>query len=410
MALDTNTLNSLRIERNTQTQPTKRKLPVKILLLIAVALFAMSGWFFISHKTIEVTTAEAVAVNSGGPNILLDASGYVVARRQATVSAKVTGKIDQVFIEEGMQVKAGQLLAQLDNSNVNKQLALAKHQVAATRSELKQIQIRLAEAQRTLQRLAQLQQNHLVSEADLDTARSSVAALKAQAEAAQNQIDVAQANENIQQQNVEDLLVRAPFTGVVISKDAQPGEIISPISSGGFTRSGIATIVDMDSREIEVDVNESFIHRVQDKQKTEAILDAYPDWAIPSHVISIVPAADRQKATVRVRISFDALDNRILPDMGVKVRFLDNAQQNKAQQAAIELPSSAVFSSNGKNYVWQLRDNRIHRIAVATGAIRNDRMEIRSGIQAGDQVVAQPSDKLKEGMRVKVHHEISRRT
>jgi RND family efflux transporter MFP subunit len=199
--------------------------------------------------------------------------------------------------------------------------------------------------------------------------------------------------------------VRAPFAGVVISKDAQPGEMVSPLSAGsGYTRTGIATIVDMDSREIEVDVNESFINRVTDGQKTEAVLDAYPEWIIPSHVISIVPAADRQKATVKVRIGFDQLDPRILTDMGVKVRFLDGATATAATSArtAVELPSSAVFSVDGKQYVWRVVDEKLERVAVSTGNERSNRIEVLSGINAGDRVVTQPNDQLQEGGNVKV--------
>ena len=249
---------------------------------------------------------EAVSTRNGGPASVLDASGYVVARRQATVSAKVTGKVAEVLIEEGMSVKVGQVLATLDASTTTRQLELSQQQAAAARSELAQIKVRLAEAQRSAKRAEQLRTDKLISEAELDTLQSTVAALQAQLDASQSQVNVADANVRVQRQNIDDLTVRAPFAGVVISKDAQPGEMISPISAGGgFTRTGIATIVDMDSREIEVDVNEAFINRVTDGQKAEAVLDAYPDWTLPCHVISIVPAADRQKATVKVRIGFD---------------------------------------------------------------------------------------------------------
>lgn len=406
MALDQNALNSLRIERDSPPPSDGTRWGrVVALLLLAIIVLLGAWWVFASNRAIEVEVTEATATRSGGPATVLDASGYVVARRQATVSAKVTGKVDEVLIEEGMRVKEGQVLARLDESNVSKQLDYSQKQLIAARTQLAQVRVRLVEAQRAARRAAQLRDAKLISEADYDTAQSTAADYQAQLDALQSQVDVAESNVRLQQQNMSDLQVRAPFTGVVISKDAQPGEIVSPLSAGGgYTRSGIATIVDMDSREIEVDVNESFINRVVDGQQAEATLDAYPDWSIPAHVISIVPTADRQKATVKVRISFDQLDPRILPDMGVKVRFLDN---NTAAVAVtrniVELPSSALFSLDEKHYVWRVTDSKLERVAVSAGADRSGRTEILSGISTGDRVVSQATEQLKDGMKVKIH-------
>lgn len=406
MALDQNALNSLRIERNPPiaSDPSPRGKYLAY-ALGAIVLLGGAWWWFASSRAIAVELTEAVSTRSGGPATVLDASGYVVARRQATVSAKVTGKVAEVHIEEGMSVKAGQILATLDTSTTARQLELAQQQAAAARADLAQVRVRVEEARRTARRAQQLRADKLISEADLDTAESSLAALQAQLDSLQSQVSVADASVRVQQQNINDLTVRAPFAGVVISKDAQPGEMVSPISAGGgFTRTGIATIVDMDSREVEVDVNEAFINRVTDNQKTEAVLDAYPDWTIPSHVISIVPAADRQKATVKVRIGFDQLDARILPDMGVKVRFLDPASEagSAPARAVIEVPSSTVFSVDGKQYVWRVVDHAAERVAVSTGATRADRMEILSGINTGDQLVLQPNEQLQDGSKIKV--------
>lgn len=406
MALDQNALNSLRIERD--PPPVANNTSRGKYLVIAVIAIAMLGagvWWFTARQAIEVEVTQVTSSRSGSSATVLDASGYVVARRQATVSAKVTGKVQEVLIEEGMTVKAGQVLATLDTSTTSRQLELSQQQTLAARSDLAQVKVRLAEAQRGARRAEQLRADKLIAEADLDTAQSNVAALQAQLDALQSQVSVADANVRMQQQNISDLTVRAPFAGVVISKDAQPGEMVSPISAGGgYTRTGIATIVDMDSREIEVDVNEAFINRVTDAQKTEAVLDAYPEWTIPSHVISIVPAADRQKATVKVRIGFDQLDPRILPDMGVKVRFLDNAQPatTAAPRSIIEAPSSAIISADGKQYVWRVTANRVERVAVSTGSTRSDRVEVLSGIQADDTVVLQPSEQLKDGDKIRV--------
>jgi RND family efflux transporter MFP subunit len=408
MALDQNALNSLRIERSPPPSSDNSARGKYLAYALIAAVVAGAGWWWLAgNQAVEVALTEATSTRNGGPGTVLDASGYVVARRQATVSAKITGKVEQVLIEEGMRVKAGQVLATLDASTTSRQLELSQQQALATRAELTQIKVRLAEAQRAARRAEQLRADKLISEADLDTVQSSVAALQAQLDALQSQIGVAEASVRVQQQNISDLTVRAPFAGVVISKDAQPGEMVSPISAGGgFTRTGIATIVDMDSREIEVDVNEAFINRVSDGQKTQAVLDAYPDWTIASHVVSIVPAADRQKATVKVRIGFDQLDPRILPDMGVKVRFLDKASETgSAPRTVLELPSSVVVSADGKQYVWRVIDSKVERIAVSTGSTRNDRIEVLSGINAGDSVVLQPTTELQDGGKIAVKDE-----
>jgi RND family efflux transporter MFP subunit len=407
MALDQNALNSLRIERGAAPAPDRPTGKYLVYGLIAIAILCVAWWWFGSSKAIEVELTTATGTSSGGPSTVLDASGYVVARRQATVSAQVTGKVATVLIEEGMRVKAGQVLATLDESMTRRQLELSQQQALATRAELAQVTVRLNEARRAAQRSEQLRADKLISEAELDTLQSSVEALQAQLAALQAQISVADAGVRLQQQNINELTVRAPFDGVVISKDAQPGEMVSPISAGGgFTRTGIATIVDMDSREIEVDVNESFINRVTEGQKTEAVLDAYPEWTIASHVVSIVPAAERQKATVKVRIGIDKLDPRILTDMGVKVRFLDNSEASGAAtdtpRSIIEVPSSAVVSIDGKQYVWRVIDDTADRIAVGTGNTRGDRIEILSGISAGDSLVLQPTAQLQPGSKIKL--------
>jgi RND family efflux transporter MFP subunit len=282
---------------------------------------------------------------------------------------------------------------------------LAQRQLDAARRNLDEIEVRLEEAQRTLHRNEQLRASKLISESQLDQAQSEVAAYKARLEAQKGEVRVAEGTVRVRAQDLDDLLVRAPFDGVIVSKDAQPGEIVSPMSAGGgFTRTGIATIVDMDSREIEVDVNEAFINRVHESQKTEAVLDAYPDWVIPSHVISVVPTADRQKATVRVRIGFDELDPRILPQMGVKVTFLEErsgTQQAASARPAVRIPATAVTEDAGTRYVWKVSDDKAERVAVSTGTERDGQVEVIAGINPGDVVIAQQVEGLKEGSKVR---------
>jgi RND family efflux transporter MFP subunit len=406
MSFDQKALDSLRIERQAEPEVATGTPYKWFLIVVLVLAIGAAAWVFLRHGAIEVETTTAVGTSGGSGTgaAVLNASGYVVARRQATVAAKITGKVDEVLIEEGMHVEQGQLIAKLDDSTERPTYDLAQRQLESARINLRETEVRLGELERTLRRTEQLRADKLVSESQLDTAQSDVAATRARLEALRAEVKVAEGTVRVRAQQLDDLLVRAPFSGVVVSKDAQPGEMVSPISAGGgFTRTGIATIVDMDSREIEVDVNESFINRVHDEQKTEAVLDAYPDWVIPSHVINIVPTADRQKATVRVRIGFDTLDARILPDMGVKVSFLeDRKEQNtSAARPMVRVPSSAVVRDGETSYVWRVRNDAVERIAVRTGGERDGQTEILSGINAGERIVATPVEGLKEGVQVK---------
>jgi RND family efflux transporter MFP subunit len=409
VALDDDALASLKIDRSARP-PTHGVGRAVLVALAAVILLGGGGaYWWLNERPIEVEVATAVASTSGsGSAAVLNASGYVVARREATVSSKVTGKIAEILIEEGMVVGEGQLLARLDDESLRPSLVLAQRQLEATRKERAEVEVRHAEALRNLTRVTGMRERNLVSEADLDRAQSEAAALAARLEALGSTAAVAEATVRVREQDIEDLYVRAPFPGVIVSKDAQPGEMVSPVSAGGgFTRTGIATLVDMDSREIEVDVNEAFINRVSAGQPTEAVLDAYPDWVIPSHVINIVPTADRQKATVKVRIAFDALDPRILANMGVKVTFLDagaggasSADSDAAPAPVVRVPASAVQRDGGASFVWRVRAGRVERVAVRVGAERGGQVEVLAGLRGGDVVVATPVSGLAAGASV----------
>ena len=408
MAFDQKALESLRIERSAEPEDSGSSGVYKWIIGAVLILGVVAGAYALLRDNAIVVETTTAAATSGAPiaGAVLNASGYVVARRQATVSSKVTGKVAEVLIEEGTTVKEGQLLARLDDTTSRPIQALAQRQLESARTKLDEVEVRLAEAQRTLRRTEKLVADKLVSESQLDTAQSEVAATAARLLSLKSEIAVAESTLKVRNQDIDDLMVRAPFDGVVVSKDAQPGEMVSPISAGGgFTRTGIATIVDMDSREIEVDVNEAFINRVRSDQKTEAVLDAYPDWTIPSHVINIVPTADRQKATVRVRIGFDELDPRILPDMGVKVSFLDDAAKQSDQAIAarpsVRLASTAVIREGDTSYVWRVNDGHAERIAVKTGGERDGQIEVLSGINGGDVIVAKPVTGLAEGIPVR---------
>jgi HlyD family secretion protein len=400
-------LASLKIDREARGGGSRLGLWITIVLLLA-AVAAGALYWWTREPVVQVRTAEA-AVRSGAagaPNAILNASGYVTARRRATVSSKVTGKVMEIFVEEGKAVKRGQVLARLDDSQLRAMRSVDQAQLAAASKVAAENEARLKEAELTLGRRQQLVKEKVISKAELDSAEAEVDSLKARIALAHQQVEVAQRQLDARQTDLNDMVVRAPFDGVAISKDAQPGEMISPVSAGGgFTRTGICTIVDMSSLEIEVDVSESYINRVKPSQPVEALLDAYPEWRIPSKVITSVPSADRQKATVKVRIGFDQLDPRILPDMGVKVSFLSEAAPvaSAADQprARLLVPKGAVRTVDGTSIVFVVRGDLVERRAVKLGANDGDLTEVISGLNGGDRVVTEGVATLTDRARVK---------
>lgn len=402
-------LADLRIERrdDEQASPWPRRV---LLSLAAVVLVATASWWFLGRDRAIPVAVASVAWSEGGRSAVsvLDASGYVTARRQATVSSKITGKIEEVLVEEGMSVREGQILARLDDSMTRRQLALAEAGRESSRSRLREIEVRRDEAARELARQRDLANAEVASRRDLDVAQAEYDALVARLDSARDEVAVSEREVALYRQQIEDHLIRAPFDGVAISKNAQPGEMISPVSAGGgFTRTGVSTIVDMSSLEIEVDVNEAYINRVEPEQTVVATLDAYPDWKIPARVITTIPAADRQKATVRVRIAFDELgDPRILPDMGVKVSFRGDEEDGPTAtaqgNAVLLVPERAVRADGGKNYVFVVSGESVERRAVALGGSAGGRREITAGLRSGDRVVVDPPAELEEGSKIEV--------
>jgi RND family efflux transporter MFP subunit len=398
--VDKATLDGLRIAR--PDVEARSKTPwilaaIVALIVIAALAFAITRG---RGKTVRVAPAKAVATQGRGA--VLNASGYVTARRQATVSSKVTGKVIEVFVEEGLHVKAGQELARLDAAVVSRGLAVAQAEASAAKSALEETRVRIREAQLDYDRASHLAATEVGSRADLDRARAQLDATRARLAAQNDQYTTAARQVELQRQNVEDTIIRAPFDGVVVSKDAQPGEMISPVSAGGgFTRTGICTLVDMASLEIEVDVNEAYINRVHPNQQVEAVLDAYPDWKIPAHVITAVPTADRQKATVKVRIAFDQKDPRILPDMGVKVSFITN-EPIAASSSVVEVPKAAVRREGDQDIVFVAKDDKAERRAVNVLAAEGDRARLASGVVEGESVIVEGPSDLKDGERVNV--------
>ena len=372
-------LNNLKINKDEKTDTDP--LPIKQLLQIGGALvfFVIIGsWFFSDEDLQEVSSVLVKPVSvSGAPSAsVLDASGYVTARRQATVSSKITGKVMEVFIEEGMFVKKGQILAQLDDSTFLAELNYSISQ--------------LNEAERIYNRTLELTKENLISQSALD--------------AAQAQLEGMQAKTEVSRQIVADMKILAPFSGIVVDKAAQPGEMISPISAGGgFTRTGICTIVDMDSLEIEVDVNESYINRVESGQPALATLNAYPNWDIPAEVIAIIPTADRNKATVQVRIGFLERDQRVLPDMGAKVSFLEKTTTSSADKIeGVVVPNEAVSKQGEEHYVFLIRDGKLLKQLVILADKTSNYSRIIKGIKVGDRVAESYDSSYKNNQKIEV--------
>ena len=403
-------LKSLKIDRSTPPPPESRKgLWIGLAIAAAVLLSAAAGWFLFGRdNAIEVRTAEVTAIggSGGGSTAVLDATGYVVARRMATVSAKVTGKVREVLIEEGQRVEAGQVIATLDPIDADQQRTLAASQLSAARSQVAGVEAQLKEAEANAARLGALSGQKLVSRAQYEQSVAQRDALRAQLDTARRNVQVAGDGLRIAAQGVDNTIVRAPFAGVVIAKAAQPGEIISPLSAGGgFTRTGIGTIVDMASLEVEVEVGESFIGRVKPGMPTETILNAYQDWKIPGKVIAIIPAADRGKATVRVRVGLDAKgDARVVPEMGVRVSFLETAKPATQADAkpAVLAPAAAISSRGDADVAFVVDGDVVQQRTLKLGRTLADDREVLDGLSGGEQVVLDPSEQLADGMRVRI--------
>lgn len=388
-------LNDLRIERDARpAAPSSLGRWGLIAVLLLLAVLAVL-WWLRRPPALTVATEVAREVTMGsGDRTILNASGYVTARREATLSSKITGRVTEVLIEEGQVIAAGQVIARLDDTNVRANLLLARAQVESATAAQEESRVRIREAELDLQRQTNLLSAKVSPQSDFDRAEAALQAWKARLAQQQSERVVAERNVAIWQQQLDDTVIQAPFAGVVTSKNAQPGEMISPMSSGGFTRTGICTIVDMESLEIEIDVNESYINRVKPGQAVEATLDAYSDWKLPCKVIAIIPTADRQKSTVRVRVGFDQLDPRILPQMGVKVAFREVVGASSGTAArGVSVSRRAVRRVDGRDVVFVIHQGRAERRAVTVSDTRENEVVISAGLVAGESVaVDAPSD------------------
>ncbi len=391
-------LSALKIDERARRGPQRRGRRVVIVAAVGLLALGGTGYALLREQVPEVQTA-IVRADKGGRPALLNASGYVTPRRRATVAAKITARVNEIYAEEGMRVEVDQILARLDDSDARVRLTAAIADRDATAAALGDLQVNLVNAHRELKRNEELFQRRLIAEQQIDAARLAVDSFKARIVLTRQQIRAADARIRMAEQDIDNCIVRAPFAGIVVSKDAQHGEMVSPISAGGgFTRTGIA----MTSLEIEVDVNESYIARVRDGQPVTAILDAYPDWQIPGKVRTLIPTADRQKATVKVRASFDKLDPRILPDMGVKVTFLGDEPTAAPSSGRVLVPRTAIRDDGGKPTVFLYRDGRVERRVVGLGQARGNDQEVIAGLADGDQIVTAGAKDLRDGQRVSV--------
>ncbi len=408
MADQSNRISQLKIDRSAPVASGRNWLWPG--LMAAAVIVALLAWAFLrpGSGAVRVETDIARSAPSAAmASSVLDASGYVVARRQTTVSSKVTGKVVEVFVEEGMRVEQDQVVAVLDDTTQQVQLSLARAQAEASRAALQETEARLRNARLDRDRLRDLAKRGLTSTASVDAAEATYDELAARLETGLENVKVAERNVAVAQDALSNMTIRAPFAGMVVSKNAQPGEMISPVSAGGgFTRTGICTIIDTDSLEIEVDVNEAYIQRVQPGQRVAATLDAYADWRIPAEVIAIIPTADRQKATVKVRIAFLERDERVLRDMGVKVAFLDvdapTTPMNEAQDArGVLIAGEALRSDGAGDFVWRIIDGRAERRAVQVGGQRDQaRILVTSGLEPGEMIVRSSASPLVAGQAI----------
>ncbi len=398
-------LGALRIDKDKRQERKTGKIFGIILAAILVVALVAGATFYSRNSAPVVEVAAAQKAGNAGPLALLNASGYVTPRRRATIAAKITGRVIGVYFDEGVHVKEGQILAKLDDSDVKRALDSAVADRNSTRAQIADYEVQLKNAELLVHRSKELQAAGVQSQEILDNAVTSADSLRAKIALTKEQVAAAESRINEAQQAVDNTVIRAPFEGIVVSKDAQVGEMVSPISAGGgFTRTGIATIVDMNSNEIEVDVNEAYIARVVPEQKVTAVLDAYPDWQIPSKVRTVIPTADRQKATVKVRISFIKLDPKILPDMGVKVTFLGDEPKKLA--GAVEpvaiVPTAALRDDNGSKIVYIVKDNKLERRAVKPGNPRGSDTEIFAGLIPGDLIVTKGPPDLHDGESIQL--------
>jgi RND family efflux transporter MFP subunit len=382
-------LASLRIDRDPPASPGRGRALATVALALIVAA-AVTAWLVLAPREIPVRVESARATGGGTMSSEgISANGYVVARTKASVAAKIPGRLEYLGVSEGSRVRRGEIIARVESGDYAAALA-------SQRAQLAQYEAQLAQARRELERAKALRERGVNSETELEDARTRVDVLVAQTASASAQVDLAAVN-------LENTRLRAPFDGTVLRKDAEVGEIVAPSSAGGgLTRTAIVTMADLSTLEVEVDVNEAYIAQIRGGQPAAITLDAYPDTSFAGNVRQVVPTADRQKATVLVKVAILDRDPRILPEMGAKVVFLrKDGPAAAAAPRRVTVPKSALIETNEGAHVWIVQDGRAVKRNVEAGPERGDVVEIRGGLDGGEPVIVAPPAGLKNGARVR---------
>jgi len=397
-------LNSLRISRESNANAGKPRL-VLYLVIVIVALVVMGGvWVLTRDRAIDVRTAVAEARGSVKGSAGLTANGYVVARTKASVSSKVPGRLAYLGVEEGDRVASGAVIARLEAAEYEATVRQTASEILATEASVIEASAQVMQAERTLERARRLRADSLVAEQTFDDATTALETARARLRAAEARLEAARQANAATRASLENTIIRAPFSGTVLRKDAEVGEVVAPaVAGGGLTRGAVVTIADLSTLEVEVDINEAYIGTIRHNQPADVVLDAYPGVNFPGHVRQIVPTADRQKATVLVRIAIDSRDTRIMPEMGARVVFSDtvSVESAGAAQSRVYVPSAAVRNLGGEDVVWVIADERARRRRIEAGPVMGDAREVRSGLSAGETIILDPPAELAEGARVK---------
>jgi RND family efflux transporter MFP subunit len=409
-------LSKLRINRDLPS-PTLRRALRRNLLLGLVALALVAGLLLVLRRggaapvqvVVATPTSGAGGLSGGNASASVTANGYVVARTRASVAAKLAGRIADLRVSEGSYVRRGEVIARLENDDYQAQLAQAQAALTSAHADLAEAQagrdVAASEAARL--RAMRAENPGLVSQEEFDATVSRATQAAARAQSAQSRIASAKAASAFARANLENTVIRAPFTGTVLRKEAEIGEVVAPSVGGGLTRGAVVTMADLTTLEVEVDVNEAYIARVTSAQPARITLDAYPDTSFRGQVRQVVPTADRQRATVQVKVSIVDHDPRILPEMGARVDFLDTARvvagtgAGAAATPRFRLPSAAVRELNGQSVVWLVRDGRLESRPVEAGPVSGGFREIRSGLAGGELLLVGGVEEPKAGMRVK---------
>jgi RND family efflux transporter MFP subunit len=407
-------LSKLRINRDAPPPALRRALRRNIVLgLVALAL-VLGGVFALRRGgavPVQVVTATPISGSggAGGGAASVTANGYVVARTRASVSAKLPGRIADLRVSEGSNLKRGEVIARLENADYQAQAAQAEAGLGTARAELAEARAESEVLAREARRLGGIRAENadLVAEQDLDNVEGRATQAAARVEAAAARLQAAEAGRRFARANLENTVIRAPFSGTVLRKEAEIGEVVAPSVGGGLTRGAVVTMADLTTLEVEVDVNEAYISRIQKGGPAKITLDAYPDTSFRGEVRQVVPTADRQRATVQVKVSITDRDPRILPEMGSRVDFLDDPARAATGPTApagpprFRVPSAAVRELGGETIVWLVRDGRLESRTVQGGPVSGGFREIRSGLAGGERLLVGGVENPKAGMRVK---------